>query len=119
MHHRRIGAQLDAPDPGTARPVMVEGAVIVGWLGVGDQAVRYSRVAAERELAGLDGRLGHGAALTEIHRLVVAALLRIRPRHGPVGRQPAGRQPVRQELHPAAASFVSDDDRRFVVGDCI
>ena len=95
---------------------IVEGAVIVGWLGVGDQAVRYSGVAAERELAGLDGHLGHGAALTEIHQLMSVSLLcsGIRPRRGPVGRQP-----VRQEFHPAAARFVSDDDRRFVVGDCV
>jgi hypothetical protein len=45
MRHR-IGAQLNAPDLGTASAVIIEGAVIVGWLGVGDHAVRYSRVVA-------------------------------------------------------------------------
>jgi hypothetical protein len=59
---------------------------------------------------------GNTHRLAEIQRRVVgfAALLRLR-----LPRGPAGRQPIRQELHPAAAGFVSDDDRRFVVGDCV
>src|SRR6202522_4630987 len=61
VRYWRFGAQPNAPDLGAVRPVVVEGAVIAGWLGVGDQAIRDSRVTAERKLASLDGRLGHGA----------------------------------------------------------
>src|ERR1035441_593759 len=46
VRYRRFGAQLNTSDPGTACPVIVEGAVGVGWLGIGDQPIRDSRVAA-------------------------------------------------------------------------
>lgn len=100
---RRLGAQLNAPDLRTARPVIVERTVIAGWLGVGDQAIRYSGVTTQRELTrSVKGR-GHGAPNRN-----PSALRRVRrfapdpapPRAGRKTTTPRGARPGRDWLHP-------------------